>query len=80
VTAYRLVFEGLDTARIRPEDGERTAPLAWFRVTYVDGSNETSAVHVYGHHEQVSERPWRPAMRSRTRELVVTTTGRGGRS
>jgi hypothetical protein len=58
VTAYRLVFQGLDTARIRPEDAGQTAPLAWFRVTYVDASNETSAVHVYGHHEHVPERPW----------------------
>jgi len=58
VTAYRLVFEGLETARIRPEDVEQPAPLAWFRVTYVDASNKASAVHVYGHHEQVPERPW----------------------
>jgi hypothetical protein len=58
VTAYRLVFPGLNTARIRPEDTDQTAPLAWFQVTWAEGANMTSAVHVYGHHEHVSERPW----------------------
>jgi hypothetical protein len=41
VTVYRLVFHGRDTARIRPEDAQDTAPLAWFRVMWADESNTT---------------------------------------
>jgi hypothetical protein len=58
VTSYRLVFQGLDTARIRPDDAEATAPLAWFRITWAEDANRVSTVHVYGHRDQVRERPW----------------------
>lgn len=58
MTTYRLVFHGLDTARIRAEEASATAPLAWFRMVWAEGSNEITAVHVYGHHDEVRDRPW----------------------
>jgi len=58
VTQYRLVFEGTSVARIKRADDPSNAPLAWFRVVYGDASNDVVAVHVYGHAEAVSDRPW----------------------
>ena len=58
MTHYRLVFDELDTARIRPVDASSAAPLAWFRLVWVEDSNDIAAVHVYGHHELISQRSW----------------------
>ena len=58
VAQYRLVFDGLDTARIKPADDPTSAPLAWFRLSWRPGTNEVAAVNVYGHAEHVSDRPW----------------------
>jgi len=58
VTQYRLVFEGTDVARIKRADDPSGAPLAWFRVVYVDASNDVDTVHVYAHAEAVGDRPW----------------------
>lgn len=58
MTQYRLVFEETDVARIKPADDDAAAPLAWFRVMYADVSNDVRAVHVYGHAEAISDRPW----------------------
>lgn len=58
VTRYRLVFHGLDTARIKVADDPTSAPLAWFRLAWMPGTNDVEAVHVYGHAERVAERPW----------------------
>jgi len=58
VTRYRLVFHGLDTARIKVADDPTSAPLAWFRVSWRAGTNDVEAVNVYGHAERVPERPW----------------------
>lgn len=58
MTSYRLAFHELDTARIRPEGTEGTAPLAWFRIVWAEAANTVTAVHGYGHHVQVRQRPW----------------------
>jgi len=64
------VFEGTNDARIRAVDDLSAAPLAWFRVVYADAANDVIAVHVYGHAEAVSDRPWR-AGRSSLAEAVA---------
>ena len=58
MTQYRLVFEGTNIARIKAVDDLAAAPLAWLRVVYADAANDVIAVHVYGHAEAVSDRPW----------------------
>lgn len=58
MTQYRLVFEGTQVARIKPLDDPCPAPLAWFRVVYADASNDVDAVHIYGHAQAISSRPW----------------------
>ena len=58
MTQYRLVFQGTNVARIKAVDDPSAAPLAWFRVVYADAANDVIAVHVYGHAEAVSDRPW----------------------
>jgi hypothetical protein len=58
VSQFRFVFEGTNVARIRAVDDLSAAPLAWFRVVYADAANDVIAVHVYGHAEAVSNRPW----------------------
>lgn len=58
MTAYRLVFDGTDVARTKRLDDLSDAPLAWLRVVYANASNDVVTVHVYGHAQAVSDRPW----------------------
>ena len=64
MTQYRIVFDGTNVARIKPTDDLSAAPLAWFRVVCADAANDVVAVHVYGHAEAVSDRPWLAARSS----------------
>lgn len=58
MTQYRLVFESLDVARIKPADDPSSAPVAWLRLLWGSNAAEIAAVHVYGHAEAVGDRPW----------------------
>jgi len=61
---YLLVWEDTRTARIRREDSDSSAPLAWFRVTWTVAEGNAMYEHaidrvdVYAHAPAVSERIW----------------------
>jgi hypothetical protein len=53
-----LALEDTEVARIKPADDLTSDPLAWFRVVRRPETNEAETVHVYGHAEAISDRPW----------------------
>lgn len=61
---YLLVWEDTRTARIRCEDSDSIAPLAWFRVTWTAAEGNAMYEHaidrvdVYAHAPVVKGRTW----------------------
>jgi hypothetical protein len=64
VARYLLVWEDTRTARIRREESDSSAPLAWFRVTWTAAEGNAMYEHaidrvdVYAHAPTVSGRTW----------------------
>jgi hypothetical protein len=64
MSRYLLVWEDTRTARIRREESASSAPIAWFRVTWVAAAgNEiyehaVERVDVYAHAPAVRDRAW----------------------
>lgn len=61
---YLLVWEDTRTARIRREESTSSAPLAWFRVTWVVAEGNAIYEHavdhvdVYAHAAHIGGRAW----------------------